>query len=258
MHYYDVGQGEVLLFGHSLFWDHQMWHEQIAKFSSRYRCIAPDLWGHGLSDSTDEPISVQSLADDCWHLMKNLDVDQFSLIGHSAGAMWGCQMALSHPDAVKRLVMIDSFVGKEVEVTQAIHLDMLDDIEAQQRVPSDVSERMVENYFSPFTSVRKPAVIERFQNALNTIPSDNISTIVTMGRAVYSREDILKQLGNLALPAVVVVGENNRPYPMRMSQIMVQRLQKGELLVIPFAGYFSCVENSESVNRALNNFLMLN
>lgn len=30
MAYLDVGEGEVLLFGHSYLWDHQMWAPQVA------------------------------------------------------------------------------------------------------------------------------------------------------------------------------------------------------------------------------------
>lgn len=43
MAYLDVGEGEVLLFGHSYLWDHQMWAPQVAALSQRYRCIVPDF-----------------------------------------------------------------------------------------------------------------------------------------------------------------------------------------------------------------------
>ncbi len=33
MAYLDVGEGEVLLFGHSYLWDHQMWAPQVAALS---------------------------------------------------------------------------------------------------------------------------------------------------------------------------------------------------------------------------------
>ena len=43
----DVGAGEAVLLGHSFLWDAEMWRPQIETIASRYRVIAPDLWGHG-------------------------------------------------------------------------------------------------------------------------------------------------------------------------------------------------------------------
>ncbi|GAL19475.1 beta-ketoadipate enol-lactone hydrolase [Vibrio maritimus] len=44
MTYQDVGEGPVVLFGHSYLWDSQMWQPQVEALSQHYRCIVPDLW----------------------------------------------------------------------------------------------------------------------------------------------------------------------------------------------------------------------
>lgn len=54
MAYLDEGQGPVVLFGHSYLWDSAMWAPQVEALKGQYRCIVPELWGHGDSDALPE------------------------------------------------------------------------------------------------------------------------------------------------------------------------------------------------------------
>ena len=49
--YQDIGEGFPIIFGHSFLWTHRMWEPQIKSLSKHYRCIVPDLWGHGESQA---------------------------------------------------------------------------------------------------------------------------------------------------------------------------------------------------------------
>ena len=63
MAYLDEGQGPALLFGHSYLWDSAMWAPQIEALKEHYRCIVPELWGHGDSDVLPEgPCTLATLA----------------------------------------------------------------------------------------------------------------------------------------------------------------------------------------------------
>lgn len=116
--YLDKGKGPVLLFGHSYLWDCQMWAPQIEALSQSYRCIVPDLWAHGESDAA--PASTTSLVDYAQHmlvLMDHLEIDEFSIVGLSVGGMWGAELTAQAPQRVKSLVLMDTFIGWEPEVT---------------------------------------------------------------------------------------------------------------------------------------------
>ena len=93
MAYLDEGQGPVLLFGHSYLWDSAMWAPQVEALKGSYRCIVPELWGHGDSDSLPEgPCSLETLARD--HLARVIvssgyssdpvlaDCTQYGFTGH--------------------------------------------------------------------------------------------------------------------------------------------------------------------------------
>lgn len=95
-----------------------MWAPQVAALSQRYRCIVPDFWAHGASEAA--PTAMSNLKDYAQHmlaLMDHLQIEYFSVIGLSVGGMWGAELALLAPKRVQSLVMMDTFVGLEPEVT---------------------------------------------------------------------------------------------------------------------------------------------
>jgi len=67
---------------------------------------------------------MEQLADDHWHLMRHLKIAEFGVVGLSVGGMWGTHLALKYPDAVRALVLMDTFVGSEPLVTNATLLEL--------------------------------------------------------------------------------------------------------------------------------------
>ena len=65
MSYVERGKGFPILLGHSFLWDKHMWNPTIEELSKNYRCIAPDLWGHGDSSLLENDIySVEEITED--------------------------------------------------------------------------------------------------------------------------------------------------------------------------------------------------
>jgi len=137
MAYLDEGQGPVLLFGHSYLWDSAMWAPQIEALKGRYRCIVPELWGHGDSDVLpDGGCTLATLARDHLALLDALGIEVCVLVGLSIGGMWGVELARMAPDRIKGLVLMDSFVGLEPQITCERYLGMLAMIEQLGTVPA--------------------------------------------------------------------------------------------------------------------------
>ncbi|RWX48775.1 alpha/beta hydrolase fold, partial [Candidatus Electrothrix marina] len=164
LHYRDQGEGPVVLFGHSYLWDSAMWRQQIAALSTSYRCIVPDLWGHGQSAPLQETPSIQSLADDHRALLCALHIECCCLIGLSVGGMWGVQLASDHPDAIEKLVIMDSFVGKEPPVSRQLYLQMLDMVEQAGALPPPLIEQLIPLFLSPLTLEEQPALATTFRH----------------------------------------------------------------------------------------------
>jgi pimeloyl-ACP methyl ester carboxylesterase len=67
---------------------------------------APDLPGFGDSDPPTEPPRLQDYAQCLWQMLDWLNVGQVDVLGNHTGAMNAVELALQHPDQVRRLVLI--------------------------------------------------------------------------------------------------------------------------------------------------------
>lgn len=107
-----AGHGEplLLLHGHPENW--RMWHKVMPALAEQFTVVATDLRGYGDSgrpqDVPDHSnYSKRVMAEDQIAVMKQLGFDHFHVMGHDRGARVAYRMALDHPEAVDRLVLLD-------------------------------------------------------------------------------------------------------------------------------------------------------
>lgn len=254
--YQDRGTGFPLLFGHSYLWTSEMWEPQLLVLSQQFRCIAPDLCGHGGSDSF--PVtSISDLAEHAWNLMQALGIDQFGIVGLSVGGMWGTELALQHPQAVKALVLMDTYVGGEPPLTKQRYFVLLDLLEKAGQFTPELLDQIIPLFFSPATFQSQPDLPLRFRESLASIPGERIPAIASLGRVIFSRRDLLNQLSALAIPTLIIVGKDDIPRPPKEAQEMAFCLSQGSILEVKEAGHISNLEQVEVVNQALSGFLNL-
>ena len=108
MHYVTAGEGYpvVLLHGWPQTW--YEWRHVIDELAPHYRVIAPDLRGLGDTSCPASGYDKKTIANDVWELVHNeLKLDNFYLVGHDWGGPTAYALAAHHPDAVKKLAIID-------------------------------------------------------------------------------------------------------------------------------------------------------
>jgi haloacetate dehalogenase len=101
-----------LLLLHGFPQTHSMWHKVAPRLAEQFTLVAPDLRGYGDSDKPDGPAdhsaySKRTLALDAIELMRGLGFDSFFVCGHDRGARVAHRLALDHPQAVRRLMLLD-------------------------------------------------------------------------------------------------------------------------------------------------------
>ncbi|MGC1332608.1 alpha/beta fold hydrolase [Pseudomonas sp.] len=104
------GPGLLLLHGHPQ--THVIWHKVAEQLAEHFTVVAADLRGYGDSDrpaATDDhaPYSKRVMAQDNVALMAELGFERFSVLAHDRGARVAHRLALDHPDAVQRMVLLD-------------------------------------------------------------------------------------------------------------------------------------------------------
>jgi pimeloyl-ACP methyl ester carboxylesterase len=254
--YLEVGKGHPIVMGHSYLWDNRMWLPQMTKLRENYHCIVPDLWSHGQSDPLPcSAYSIEQLADDYWQFTQALGLKKFVLIGLSVGGMWAAHMALAHPEAISALILMDTYVGEEPEVTKKIYLGLINELEQKNQYTPDLANKIAPYFFAKNTIKEQPNLVNNFIQSLIDTPVNHIAGKVALGRAIFTRNSLLEKLVHIKIPTLVITGEEDIPRPPHESQEMAKRIPNAQVEIIHNAGHICTLEQPELINEVLMRFL---
>ncbi len=108
IHYVSAGAGEPVVLLHGIPQTSYEWRHVIPPLSERYFVIAPDLRGLGDTSRPAHGYDKKTIAADIWKLVHDeLKIDRFFLVGHDWGGPVAFALAAHHPEAVRRLVILD-------------------------------------------------------------------------------------------------------------------------------------------------------
>lgn len=253
MHYQDIGEGPVIVFGHSYLWDSSMWAPQVEVLSQSHRCIVPEFWGHGASAAAPESTrSLKDYANDVLSLLDYLEIDTFSLVGLSSGGMWATELVVNAPARVTSLVLMDTFVGLEPEVVHTKYFAKLAEIEENATITSDIVDFFDERQFA---ALEKDSPLRTaFRQRLLTADKERALALAKVGRMVFGRRDMFEDAEMFALPTLIMVGAQDRMRPVLESQLMHDGITGSEFVLIPNAGHISNLEQADLVTEKLQQF----
>lgn len=111
LHYIDEGVGNVILFVHGTpSWSFD-YRNIIKALSKSFRCIAIDHIGFGLSDKPEHyDYSTINHSRTLEKFIEKKQLSDFTLVVHDFGGPIGLNFAIEHPDMVKRLVILNSWL----------------------------------------------------------------------------------------------------------------------------------------------------
>jgi pimeloyl-ACP methyl ester carboxylesterase len=111
MHYVDEGQGDPIVFVHGTPTWSFVWRQQIKALSRNFRCIAVDHLGFGLSAKpADFAYTPEAHADNLEQFIEYLQLKNITLVVHDFGGPIGLRYALRHPENVKNLVILNTWM----------------------------------------------------------------------------------------------------------------------------------------------------
>src|SRR6516225_9697209 len=120
--YYEVhGSGDPVVLLHGAFMTiTNNWDGWIGELAKTRKVIAVELQGHGRTADISRDITSENLADDVAALLEHLKIARADLIGYSMGGGVAMQCAIRHPDKVRKVVVISSFLRRDGMVKEAL------------------------------------------------------------------------------------------------------------------------------------------
>ncbi|MBC1708570.1 2-succinyl-6-hydroxy-2,4-cyclohexadiene-1-carboxylate synthase [Listeria welshimeri] len=107
------GEKPVLLMLHGFTGSNKTFQESITHLEEHFSIVAPDLLGHGKTDSPDEiaRYSIERIVDDLVTILQELKIMQCFVLGYSMGGRVATAFASAHPEMVRGLILVSSSPG---------------------------------------------------------------------------------------------------------------------------------------------------
>ncbi|REK12035.1 MAG: alpha/beta fold hydrolase [Planctomycetota bacterium] len=247
----DVGRGMPVVLVHGFPLDYTMWEAQIAFLGSRLRVIAPDLRGFGASDVTPGTASMSQMADDLAALLDALDIDEPVVIcGLSMGGYVALEFWRRHAARLRALVFCDTRAAADAPAAAEARLETAQRILSEGTGP--LAEGMLPKLFAAETLEHSADVTGAArQVVLNTPPEGAAAAL----RGMRERSDFTDALSEIAVPTLVIVGEQDVISPVDEMRDMAAGIPNAEFVILPSAGHMSPMENPAGFNEAIEQFL---
>ena len=227
-----------------------MWEPQAEALSYIYRTVSYDVRGHGQSDAGDGQYSLEFFVDDLIDGMDHLKIENAVLCGLSMGGYIALRAVERHPDRFKGLVLCDTKSeadSDEVKIKRAAAVRAV----KKDGVPPFASG-FVKSVLTEKTLETRPDLVE---SVLKLMLGNSPLGISGALLAMAARTDTTAALAKMTLPALILVGQEDRLTPPSVSEAMMKRMPHAVMHVIPEAAHLSNLENPSVFNEQLLAFL---
>jgi pimeloyl-ACP methyl ester carboxylesterase len=238
------GDGPAVILGHGFMMDHEMFAPQVAALRDTYRVITWDerCFGHTVFDG--EPFSYWDSARDCLGLLDHLGVDTAVVGGMSQGGFLSMRAALTAPERVRALILLDTGAGTESAENVPAYQGMIDAWSAGAN--RDIADIIASIIISDPTE--NEVWIAKWM-------ARSPEFIVEAGRCLLTRDDIHDRLTEITCPALVVHGTEDHAIPMEEAEALAHGLVGCGGVVKVGGAHAANLTNPEPVNAAILEFL---
>jgi pimeloyl-ACP methyl ester carboxylesterase len=208
--YSDVGHGPVVVLLHAVLHDRHDFDAIAPSLARDHRVIAVDWPGHGDSPAPSELPTAAMFADVLADLVAALDLPPAAIIGNSVGGFAAARLAITEPQRVSRLVLVDTG-GFVINPAVRAYCRLMGTPAVMKRV----LPRFVRSYMKA-TSDTDYAVQDRVLARANT--PDGVAITAALWRSFAAPEyDLRPHADRITAPCLVVWGSKDTAAPMRLA-----------------------------------------
>jgi pimeloyl-ACP methyl ester carboxylesterase len=244
-----AGSGQAVVFIHGFTLDTRMWDDQFLPLAQRFRVVRYDLRGFGKSAVPTG--KVYSHVDDLKALLDRLEIPHACLVGLSKGGAVALDFALTYPQYVQALVLIDTVLGGFQWSPEGSARDGLVWQRAREAgIPAAKESWLTHPLFAP--AHRQAAVAARLAQIVDEYSGWHF---INANPEQGLEPPAAQRLSQLAMPMLVIVGEEDIADFQQISEKICQQVPRARKLVLPGVGHMANMEAPEQVSQALLAFL---
>ena len=262
--YIDEGKGkETILFLHGLGSYLPAWKRNIDVLKNNYRCIAIDLPGYGKSSKIPHSGQMTYYAGVVKDFLKAMKIDKVVLAGHSMGGQITMVTALSYPEIVEKLILVDPAGFERFHPGQK---EWFREVMTPTLVKATTADGIQTNLAYNFYNLPDEAEFMIEDRIAMRTAADFDHYCYAVVQSVHGMVDqpVIDKLELIKQPTLIFFGENDNLIPNRylnpgktekIAQFGAGKIPNNKLILVPKCGHFMMFEKPDAFNQNVIEFL---
>lgn len=230
----------------SLASDMTMWDSQLPELAGRYRVLRYDRRGHGRTEASPPPYSIERLAGDALALLNLLRLERVHFVGLSLGGMVGQYLGRHRPDRLRSLTLAATSPHMPPPEMWQERVAI-----ARNAGITDLVDLTLERWFTAGFRDRHGDRVDRVRRMIQGTSVDGYAGCCLAIAEMDQRADV----GGIRTPTLIIVGREDPATPVSVSEFMHGTIEGSELAVIEDAAHLVNIEQPDAFNTALLGFL---
>lgn len=240
----DEGEGTPVVLWPSLFSDHRLFTHVVNALGEGWRCVRIDGPGFGRSDPPSRTVQPGDYAHAVLELLDALNIEQAIVAGCSWGGQVAAHVGAAAPERTQGVLLMNTPLGPSLGGhTFEVHGTRW--LGSTRFWGGGVARSM----FAPATRKASPERVGEFVGAFPSF--DGSAASVTVRTVMTQFPGLGEVLPQLAVPTTILMGAEDRLYPVEAMTPFAQLAPQAHLEVVPECGHLSPLEAPQAVAVAL-------
>ncbi|RTL51126.1 MAG: 3-oxoadipate enol-lactonase [Bradyrhizobiaceae bacterium] len=238
-------RGPTIMLSNSLGTTMAMWEPQMAALTGLFRVIRYDRRGHGKSDVTPAPYSIERLGHDALAILDGLKIERVHWCGLSIGGMVGQWLAANAPERFDRVVLANSSSYFPDQTNWDKRIEVI-----RQSGLAPIANSVIASWFTRGFREREPDTIKRVREMLISTP---VEGYIGASEAIAGMDN-REFLPRIKSPTLVIAGRHDPSTPLAMNEFIRSQIPGASLTLLE-SSHMSNIEQAHDFTEAVTDFL---
>lgn len=222
-----------------------MWEPQIGALADRFHVVRYDSRGHGKSQTTPGPYTIEQLAEDALGLLDELSIARAHFCGISMGGAVAMWIGIHAPDRVDRIVLANT--GARIGTTELWNARI--DAVCRGGMAS-IAGAVMTRFCSPQLLEQPTPIVAQLRATLETTSSEGYVASCAAMRDMDQRH----LLRRIHAPTLVIAGADDVATPPADGRFLAEHIGNSRFVELP-AAHLSNIQAAPAFTQAVVQFL---
>jgi pimeloyl-ACP methyl ester carboxylesterase len=244
----EQGQGAPILLIMGLGYPSSLWHRARPVLAQRYRTVAFDNRGAGLSDVPPGPYSIATMASDAAAVLDAAGVSDAHIFGISMGGMIAQEFALQYPARTRSLILGCTSAGGPSAIRA--ERKVADILMARGMTLEQAREAILPYVYDASTPREK--IEEDLSLRRRWLPS--LEGYMAQLQGILAWE-AYSRIAQITVPTLVIHGESDALVPPGNGELIAARIPGSKLVLLEHASHLFLTDQTEVARKEILGFL---